>query len=441
MTSSIESALQPLESNDSFLCSAFEAIVPMMAGTEAAKQLDRTQLYLVDYRKAGSDVLNSNYYTDNCCAILDEQAIVVNEGYLLETEAAVRSFELAGDLLSVPYLRSDEDLFGLVDRIRDNTGGYLNRLRSLDHLPGRETAGAEAVESFAMLMVFLIGHELGHLAGGQNQRAFGGFVSLDAPLTTHIGNAVVKLARQARDLARLGFDLPGMEQLIDESSEIGNNEKAWREALHDIQFNHEKWFADESSADDFAVALVQQVLDRVAAKDSARADRLLGSLVNALFAAAMYHWQRDLGVFLEKLGLARLSNAGDLAFIMMQDRKRYINAAELFGEVHRFTLLRAIMAIDRWLNARGVLRQDLDHPVRRIEPVLERPEMEPKIASQCWQREMLLCIHVDTAVKIATVGSATGWLLEADKARGYPQLFFMNFESISDSVKRLQHMR
>jgi hypothetical protein len=49
----------------------------------------------------------------------------------------------------------------------------------------------------------------------------------------------VKLARHARELARLGFDLPGFEQVIDESSEVGSNEKHWREVLHDIQVNHQ----------------------------------------------------------------------------------------------------------------------------------------------------------------------------------------------------------
>lgn len=438
MTRAIDTVLAPLESTDPFLRRSLEAMAPLIAGTEAAERLGNTQLYVVDYGQAAPDVQKGRYYTDNCCALIDEQAIVINEAYLLETEAAMRSFGLAGELLAVPYLRSDEDLFGLVDRIRPDPARYVKRLRSLDRLPGRAEAEDEAVDSFAMVLMFLIGHELGHLDQGHDQRAFGAFVDPAAKLETRLGNAVVKLARHARELARLGFNLPGFEKVIDESSEVGANEKHWREVLHDIQLNHQRWFADEAGADDFAATFVQQVLDRTAAIDLESADRMLASAVNALFAAAMYHWQRDLGVFLDKLGLERLPNAQQLALTMMQCREHYIHAAELFGDVHRFTLLRAILAIDGWLHARGVMRQPIDKPVRRIEPVIDRPALDSTVSSECWQREILLRIHVDTAVKIANVGSGTGWMLEADKARGSPQLFMMQFESIRQSVNRLR---
>ncbi len=440
MTRAIDKMLAPLESTDPFLLKAVEAMIALLEGTEASQRLGETQLYVVDYRRAKPDVCKGRYYTDNLAALLAEQAILVNESYLFETEAAMRSFLLAGELLSIPYLRSDEDLFGLVDRIRPDPVRYVKRLRSLDRLPGREEADSEAVDSFAMLMIFLIGHELGHLGQGHDQRSFGAFVDPAAKLEMRLGNAVVKLARHARELARLGFDLPGFEQVIDESSEVGSNEKHWRDVLHDIQLNHQRWFADESEADDHATTLVQQVFDRMAAIDAARADRLLSCLVNALFAAALYHWQRDLAVFLQKLELERLSNAQQLALKMMQRREHYIHAAELFGEVHRFTLLRAILAIDAWLHARGVLRQPIDKPVRRIEPIIDQPALDGYVSKECFQREYLLRIHVDTAVKIANVGSGTGWMLEADKARGSPQLFMMQFESIRQSVNRLRKM-
>jgi hypothetical protein len=159
-----------------------------------------------------------------------------------------------------------------------------------------------------------------------------------------------------------------------------------------------------------------------------------------LFAAALYHWQRDLAVFLQKLGVSRLSNTQQLALTMMRQRKNYIHAATLFGDVHRFTLLRAILAIDQSLYARGLLNQPLDKPVRRAESAVNPAPMRPNRVTQCWQREMLLRIHVDTAVKIAYVGSATGWMLETDRLRGTPQLFMMQFESIHSATARLQRM-
>jgi hypothetical protein len=73
-----------------------------------------------------------------------------------------------------------------------------------------------------------------------------------------------------------------------------------------------------------------------------------------------------------------------------------------------------------------------------IEPLADRPAMGENVARECWKRESLLRIDVDTAVKIATHGSATGWLLETDEKRGKVQLFLMHFESIRESVDRLR---
>jgi len=439
MTATIDAVLGPLESTEPFLRGATAAMAERIAVTDAADRLAGTQLYVVNYEPAPPKLRAGRFYTDNCAALRDEQAILVNESYLLETEAAIRSFGLAGALLAIPYLRSDEDLFGLVARVCAKPAAYLERLRALDGLPGRNGDG-ETTDALAMLLLFLIGHELGHLTQDQDQRAFGAFVNPKAPPETKVGNAVVKLARHARELLRLGFNLPGFEQALDDTSEMAANEKRWRKTLEDIDANHRRWFEDESAADDYACALVQQVLDRTAIDDPVRSDNLLVALVDALFAASMYHWQRDLGTFLRKLGVERLSNAQELALTMVQRREHYIHAAELFGPVHRFTLLRGVLAINGWLHARGVQRKPIDRPVRRLEPVRDRSPMDPGAASQCLQREYLLRIHMDTAVKIANVGSATGWMLDKDKARGTPQLFMMQFESIRQSVGRLRKM-
>ena len=199
-------------------------------------------------------------------------------------------------------------------------------------------------------------------------------------------------------------------------------------------------FRSEAGADDHATILIQQVLDQIAAADSERSDYLLGCTIKSLFSVALYQWKRDLGTFLNKLGLQRLSNTQNLGLAMMKSRESYIAAAELFGEVHRFTLLRSILAIDGWMHARGLRDQPLIKPVKRLEPLKARPKMDAVTFRDCLQREFLLRIHIDTANKIANVGCATGWMLEKDKERGTPQLFYMGFESISQSINRLQRL-
>ena len=436
----IDDDLAPLASTDPFVQRAVETMLPLLQGTDAASRLSDISLYIVDFRFAPTPIRKGRYYTDNCSALLDEQAIVINQGYLLEAEAAMRSFGLPGELLDTPYLRSEEDMFGLVERIRPDPARYVDRLRALDRLPGREIGDQEAVDGFAMLLMFLIGHELGHLDAGHDQRAFGAYVDPDEGLEAHVGNAVVKLTRHARELADLGFDLPGLNQVINESGEVGANEKTWRDTHQDTYSNHDHWFADEARADRYATVLVQQVLDQVAADDSSRSDYFFSSVVRALFAVALYFWQRDLGEFLHKLGIARLSNTKDLVFAMMIGRQPYLYGAALFGEVHRFTLLRSILAIDGWMHARGLKDEPLDEAVQRLEPLTDRPDMEQSTTRDCLQREFLLRIHIDTANKIAHVGSMSGWILENDIERGTAQIFVMNFEPIDRSVDRLKKL-
>ena len=48
---------------------------------------------------------------------------------------------------------------------------------------------------------------------------------------------------------------------------------------------------------------------------------------------------------------------------------------------------------------------------------------------------------MDTAIKIANVGCATGWILDADRKRGTPQMFVMQYETIGQAVARLRRLR
>ena len=55
-------------------------------------------------------------------------------------------------------------------------------------------------------------------------------------------------------------------------------------------------------------------------------------------------------------------------------------------------------------------------------------------------RYYLLCIMMDTAVKIAYIGAATAWMKETDEKRGTPQLFMLSFESVAMAMERLRNL-
>ena len=433
--------LEPLETRDPFLRRAMEALAQTLAHTDDVDRMGQVQLYVVDYRFAPAALTRGRYFTANCAALRDENAIVVSEIFLLETEAALRSFDQAATVLDIPYLRSDDDLSGLVTRIRPDPRRYVERLRRLAQLSGGHGAEDDPmVGQFAMLLLFFVGHELGHLDQGHDERAFGSFVEPGAPLEQRLDNAVLKLCRHAREFDHFGFGLPGFERALDEGSEIGASARAFREAMEDVDRNHAHWFGDETSADHHAAELVQQYLDHLAAEDPLGADRRLQQIVRALFAAALYQWQRDLGLFTDQLGMGRLGSAHELVVAMMRNREQYIYAASLFGDVHRFTLLRAVLAIDQWLHARGWIDVSLAAPLGRRAAPITWPDADRELRADCVHRSLLLRIHLDTAVKMAHVGCSTGWLKEKDVERGSPQLLMMQFETIAQSVNRLRRM-
>jgi hypothetical protein len=124
---------------------------------------------------------------------------------------------------------------------------------------------------------------------------------------------------------------------------------------------------------------------------------------------------------------------------MLKNRQTYVDASQVFGEVHRFVLLRSLLAIGSLL--RGILPpEDLQSiwPAKDIiysgnEDAISR-EAE---RSGDLQRHTLLRILMDTPVKFAYTACATGWFLELDKKRGRPQIFMMLFEPLELAIRRM----
>jgi hypothetical protein len=187
-------------------------------------------------------------------------------------------------------------------------------------------------------------------------------------------------------------------------------------------------------------------LTRLANEDAVASERGLYELARGLFVAAIYTWYEDLDVFARKLGIGAIADMRELDIPMMQGRERYIHAASLFGERHRFTLLRAALALEAVMRAR-IAWFDLAPEARSIwcEHPAEAIAGDPALRGAYWlaeslQRYFLLCACMDTAVKLATVGCATGWMLEADRRRGTNQVFIMQFEGIAHAVARVRRM-
>lgn len=458
--------LETIQTKDEILTEVSTKCREVLDKLEPLRTLRELKVFVTDFNAASDAVRSSVYHNDSLKSVFEPPTIIVNAAFLLELESAFRSFDLSESLLGSQYIRSDEDLFGLVKRIRQAPADYLARLRRLGQQESKRDR-AYIVETLTMVTLFFISHEIGHLLDHVNKRSYATFLQPDAQLEHRVANAVIKLCHHADEFAKYGFNLPGAQKAVDETSGIGGErERELAKQIETLKLNNTKWFGDEVSADRQGTEILIGYLDEVGRRDPFLADQYRYVTVKGLFTAALYSWYRDLLTFGEKMGLDGAPDSRTLMLRMMQERETYIRAASLFGDVHRFTLLRAALAIeaiirsgsdffDRQDNSktiwwsqeradRGYSHNDTRKWWQKI--FVWRPEQkgeDREVLREWWEKESLqryclLCIMMDTAVKIAYMGCATGWILEVDRKRGTPQLFMMNFESIGAAVHRLR---
>jgi hypothetical protein len=432
---------------DPIVRSTLESAWGLVAESEAAASLDELHLCVLNPAVATPELKASRYFTESCQALSDEKVIVVNEEFLLELETAIRSFEQSDSLLGCPFLKSDAQMFGLIQRIRSGPGRYRDRLRRQTQ---RETADAAAEptlrHALTLVTLFFLGHELGHFVGGHPAGQFATFVDPDSPLEEQIEGAVVKLCRHVDEFAPTQFGLPGFERVADPSSDVRQVAGKYRAQDERRYERQEAFFANEADADNWANRTVIAHLEAIAKRDEVEAERALYILSKGLFVSALYTWYRDLEVFGRKLDFEAINDSRIIGLALVRGREQYIHASSLFGELHRFTLLRAALALEVIMRARTTWFE-LPRDARSIWCAhgAEAVAADPAIRREWWlaeslQRYFLLCISMDMAVKIANVGCMTGWLKDADTRRDSPQLLFMEFESIDQAVKRLQRI-
>lgn len=447
LAQSVRDELFSYETADPVVAGVLQSAWGYVAESDAAASLDELHLCLVNPAVASARLKASPAYTENCAALRDQKLIVVNERFMLDLETAIRSFAQSETLLGCPYLKSDGQLLGLLRRMEGDYSGYLVRLRrSAQRSTGAAGEEQRIRDELALVMLFFIGHELGHFMSGHATGQFGAFVDPRAPLEQRIDDAVVKLCRHVDEFAPTQFGLPGFEKAADAKSDVRGAAAAFRARDERRYERQEAFFANEAEADAWANRMLIAHLDALSKRDRTQAETALHLLCEGLFVAALYTWYRDLDVFARKLGAGPMSHARDLALTMVQSREQYIHAATLFGDHHRFTLLRAALALEAILRART---DWFDHPVasRTIwhEQQAASGAVDPSTGGE-WrlceslQRYFLLCICMDTAVKIAHVGCATGWIRDADRKRGTKQLLLMNFEGIDEAVSRLKRL-
>ena len=337
---------------DPIVTEAIEAALAAVSSFEKGASLDALRICLFDPDTASAELRRSPYATQALQALVDERLIVVNERFLRGVEAAVRSFGQADTLLGAPF-KDDAQMFGLARRIDADPARYLARLRRQGQAREDQTFERDLRRELALVVLFFLGHELGHFIGGHPTSEYATFLDPRAPLERRIEDAVVKLCRHVDEFVPTQFQLPGFEQTADAGSDVRRVEAALRGRDHRRYQDSDAFFVRETQADEWANAVVVAHLASLAASDAVDAERALYPLGPRRVRGRplrLVSGSRPLRAQDRVSG--RSGKRASWALVMMRGRETYVHAASLFGERHRFTLLRAALALEAVLRER-----------------------------------------------------------------------------------------
>jgi len=421
------------ESTDPVVREVAARVRQLLDTVELPDEAARVRIFFADFTEAGPKLRDSKYFTRTCQALPDDRLIVINAAFILEMEAALRSFHPPHTFFGSLHL-CDKAMFAMVQRLADPRQLLVGLRADQKAVAGGEPAGV--LDGLTLLALFFAGHELGHVLSGQQQRSFATFVS-PGDLEASVANASVKLARHIDELEALGFGLSGSTPGGGGDREIRAREKNRYFILDSDYANHDKWFADEVAADRAADDILRRHFDRLGEADVYSAAWQCYLAVHVLCVAALCAWYRDLFAFCTSMGMDPVDSMRQLTGQMLRGPEQYIRAASLFGEVHRSTLLRSALAIQALLKAPAA---DIDGQPRCASGAgavsAERERLRQSWRQESLRRYYLIATLLDTAVKIAYVGSSAGYLQE--QLAGRP--FLMSFQPLETALRRVDDL-
>lgn len=438
---SIEQYLAAHESRDPIVVRAVSIVRAALPGIlqPAWTNLRGVQLFVTDFEDL--PLRFYPYRTGSCQATHSPGGvplILCNEAYLLEAEIPIRAFEDAGQLL----LREDA-LVDFVRRARTDASLMRSRMRLDKRLAARsDQSPAHIALHLAMATLFFASHEIGHLQAGDD---FSSYTAPAAPSAdANVREAVLRTCRHVDEFNRYGFGLRGLQPLVEVGEDARNIEAGYRKDFADAYQATVKRFGQEEAADKVAARAILSHLRAVGNVDPEQAIEQQHLLMETLFVLGIFRWYSDLSAFAGDT-CGRFGNSSELAGCMMQDRQRYVAAGKTFGEVHRFILLRTVLAMNAVVRERTAYHTG-EPAERSIWPDRKTLEaggltgLHERWRSGDLQRFWLLRILMDTAVKFSYTACFTGWFLELDKRRGRPQPFVMNFEPLEMALERLKRI-
>jgi hypothetical protein len=430
------------ESEDPVIAVSAEGTRTVLSSISSPAEAQSVKLVVADFSTASQELLNSSYYTPVASSFPRQSLIVVNADALREISFTVRAFEPYGTLQDLPYLADDRLMFELAKTVRELT----RRQASAQEMPVESTVlETTCTKQVELALTFFVGHELGHIFEGAKGGNYRSMPGIEVPVEERIELAITKLGRHVDDLAQHGFDLSLWEKIIEPSSFMRSPERRYAQNLDYEYTNQSLWFASEEKADVWAQDILRGSLEAVATDNPLKAHYERYLMCKALFAFAMFSWYRDLLEFGERLQWDEPPTANVLMARLAFNRQDYISLASLFGEYHRFPLLRTNLAMkslfERMTGALWVSPEERRVTYTGSWPPETLTDQKAWFCSESLRRFWLLANLMDTPIKIATGGTIMAWYREEIQANNMEQILFMNYEDIHEALARVLSMK
>jgi len=429
--------LKRFEVSDPILCRARDQANRLIAEV-APPVLKRTTLLIIDLAP-NSDPRLQLFRTANCTGAyraFSVPVIVCSGAFMREMEASIRRFEEANDLIA-----SETKILDFARSLEANPAGVLTQLR-------RQTNDDSSAENhitahLKVALMFFAGHELGHLMQTADGRSYNrGPIGRDQP-DRRIRASVVNLCKQADAMAAEGFRLHGFDSGDGPfwSKRVKQIESAYREELGELQAERSALWDLEVDADRVGNDMSLKFLDMAEQNSNASLLEEQHLLIETLFVTGIMSWYRDLAAFMDS-SCGAMSNSVMLNLCFASRREGYAAAGRLFGEVHRHILLRSLQSIRAVIEKRRHLFEKsfiLGQPITSVEDVRRA---DPVAAQrEIWrlgdlQRYQMVSALMDTPLKLANAGCASGWYAEL-KAKSGPKMIMFDFYRIEDEVARM----
>jgi hypothetical protein len=333
----------------------------------------------------------------------ESPVVICNEAFLVELEAAIRIFE-PGD-----RVMQEEKLVTFVRNVSNNPERALKEIRADTSLSvASNQTDNHIADHMRVLLLFLVSHEIGHVLSHDE---VAGFTPQTAATDERIEFAKANMCRHADEFNRNGFFLFGGSPDKQTWSDLMTKDDPELAArLRSLYSATSRAWDSEVQADRFAARTAQtylETIDKANARLGAQEQQLF---FETLFVASVYNWYRDLTAFADDACGGPFKNARAFQDCLTEDRRRYLQASRLFGETHRFMMVRSLQTLEGLLKGRrtsfwmaaplrdGLNEQQADEARRSLGLLAARYRFE------------LLTNLQDTPLKLSMAGCEEGFV-------------------------------